>query len=90
MRKFDYLILIILLSSSLVMSQSDSINVRIEVLTTGLSDTTAVFIAGLIGQALVIYCFFFTEIAYLNFNIIGCLTVVVVSSLIQFVLNARK
>lgn len=51
---------------------------------------TAVFIAGLIGQAFVVYCFFFTEIAYLNFNIIGCVTVVVISMLIQAVLNARK
>ncbi len=44
---------------------------------------TAVFIAGILGQALVVYCYFFTEIAYLNFNIIGCLTVVFVSMLIQ-------
>ena len=51
---------------------------------------TAVFIAGLIGQAFVVYCFFFTEIAYLNFNIIGCLTVVVISMLIQAFMNARK
>ncbi len=44
---------------------------------------TAVFIAGILGQILVIYCYFFTEIAYLNFNIIGCMTVVFISMLIQ-------
>ena len=39
---------------------------------------TAIFIAGIIGQSFVVYCFFFTEIAYLIFNIIGCFVVVVI------------
>lgn len=51
---------------------------------------TAVFIGGLAGQVLVVYCFFFTGIAYLNFNIIGCATVVLVSVLIQLIIQIRK
>jgi Na+/proline symporter len=43
----------------------------------------AVFIAAIIAEFFVIYCFFFTDIAYLNFNIIGCLMVVVLSLVIQ-------
>lgn len=51
---------------------------------------TAVFIAGIIAQSFVVYCFFFTEIAYLNFNIIGCLAVVVISVILQFILGRDK
>ncbi|MCK5210030.1 MAG: sodium:solute symporter, partial [Cyclobacteriaceae bacterium] len=51
---------------------------------------TAVFIAGIIGQTFVVYCFFFTEIAYLNFNIIGCITVVLVSMLLQAIIGKDK
>ena len=51
---------------------------------------TAVFIAALIAEAFVVYCFFFTEIAYLNFNIIGCVAVVLVSMLLQSVLGKDK
>ena len=51
---------------------------------------TAVFIAGIIGQAFVVYCFFFTEIAYLNFNIIGCITVVLISVILQSIFGRNK
>ena len=51
---------------------------------------TAVFIAGIIAQSFVVYCFFFTEIAYLNFNIIGCVVVVVISMLLQTVIGKGK
>ena len=44
---------------------------------------TPVFIAALIAEAFVVYCFFFTEIAYLNFNIIGSALVVLVSLALQ-------
>jgi SSS family solute:Na+ symporter len=51
---------------------------------------TAVFIAGIIAQAFVVYCFFFTEIAYLNFNIIGCVAVVLISSILQAIIGRDK
>jgi len=51
---------------------------------------TAVFIAGIIGQAFIVYCFFFTEIAYLNFNIIGTITVVLISVILQFIMGRDK
>jgi len=44
---------------------------------------SAVFIAAIIAELFVLYCFFFTEIAYLNFNLIGCAVVVFVSIFIQ-------
>jgi len=44
---------------------------------------TAVFIAAIIAELFVLYCFFFTEIAYLNFNLIGCAVVVFVAMAIQ-------
>ncbi len=51
---------------------------------------TAVFIAALIAEAFVVYCFFFTEIAYLNFNIIGSVLVVVISLFIQLISGNEK
>ncbi len=44
---------------------------------------TAVFIGAIAAELVVLYCFFFTEVAYLHFNIIGCVTVVAISVLIQ-------
>lgn len=44
---------------------------------------TAVFIAAIIAELFVLYCFFYTDIAYLNFNLIGCAVVVLVSVIIQ-------
>jgi solute:Na+ symporter, SSS family len=40
---------------------------------------TAVFIAAIISEAMVLYCYFFTDIAFLLYNIIGCVIVIVVS-----------
>ncbi|MEO5601181.1 MAG: sodium:solute symporter [Cyclobacteriaceae bacterium] len=47
---------------------------------------TAVFIAALIAEAIVLYCFQFTDIAFLLFNIIGCGSVIVLAMLIELVL----
>ncbi len=49
----------------------------------------AVFWAAIAAELFVIYCFFFTDIAYLNFNIIGCLMVVVLSLIIQMILGKK-
>ena len=44
---------------------------------------TAVFWAGVIGQLIVLYCYFFTNIAFLLYNIIGCVLVVVLGLIFQ-------
>lgn len=52
---------------------------------------TAVFWAALIGEALVLYCYFFTEIAFLLYNIIGCLVVMILAVVLQgFLPSPRK
>ncbi|MEO5975715.1 MAG: sodium:solute symporter [Chryseolinea sp.] len=44
---------------------------------------TAVFWAALIGEAVVLYCFKYTDIAYLLYNIIGCGVVILFSLILQ-------
>jgi SSS family solute:Na+ symporter len=51
---------------------------------------TAVFIAALISELLIIYCYFFTDIAFLLYNLIGCATVVLSALIIQAFLPAEK
>lgn len=53
---------------------------------------TAVFIAALISETIVFYCFAFTSIAFLWYIIIGCSVVIAVSTVISLVEspNARK
>jgi uncharacterized sodium:solute symporter family permease YidK len=46
---------------------------------------TAVFIAAIAAELIVLFCFFFTDVAYLHFNIIGCGAVVILAILIQLV-----
>lgn len=44
---------------------------------------TAVFIAALVAEAVVLYCYFFTDLAFLLYNIIGCVVVLAVSYVVQ-------
>lgn len=44
---------------------------------------TAVFWAALLAEAVVLYCYLFTDLAFLLYNIIGCVLVVLVSLIIQ-------
>ncbi len=46
---------------------------------------TAVFIAALIAECVVFYCYFYTDIAFLLYNIIGCAVVMVLAFLIQLI-----
>ncbi|MCC9167642.1 sodium:solute symporter [Pontibacter harenae] len=52
----------------------------------------AVFIAAVIAEAIVLYCYNFTDIAFLWFNVIGCVAVIVFGFVLQAVLGekARK
>jgi Na+/proline symporter len=48
---------------------------------------TAVFWAAIIAELAVLYCYFFTDLAFLLYNIIGCASVVVIGLLLQLVLQ---
>lgn len=52
--------------------------------------SNAVFIAAIIAEACILYCYFFTKIAFLLYNIIGCVLVVVIAFAIQYVENKMK
>lgn len=47
---------------------------------------TAVFWAALIAEGIVLYCYRFTDIAFLLYNIIGCISVIVLALLLQLFL----
>ena len=47
----------------------------------------AVFWAAIVAQLLVIYLYFFTNIAFLLYNIIGCVLVIVLAIIIQLIRN---
>ncbi len=47
---------------------------------------TATFIAALIAELIVIYCYIFTNIPFLWYNLIGCLSVILISFVLQFVI----
>jgi SSS family solute:Na+ symporter len=49
--------------------------------------STAVFVAGIIAEAIVLYCYFFTGIAFLLYNIIGCVAVIVLAIIIQWIID---
>jgi Na+(H+)/acetate symporter ActP len=45
---------------------------------------TAVFWAAIISECIVVYCYRFTDIAFLLYNVIGCGAVIAISFLLQF------
>ncbi len=51
---------------------------------------TAVFWAAILAEAFVLYCYKYTSIAFLLYNIIGCATVVGLSLVFQMILPAEK
>ena len=51
---------------------------------------TAVFIAAILAEAIVLYYYYFTDVAYLLYNIIGCAAVVGFSVLFQAILPTKK
>lgn len=50
---------------------------------------TAVFIAALLAEGVVFYCYLKTDIAFLLYNIIGCVVVITFAVIIQFILNTK-
>jgi Na+/proline symporter len=49
----------------------------------------AVFIAALLAECVVFYCYFYTDIAFLLYNIIGCAVVIIAALFIQVVTKLR-
>lgn len=52
--------------------------------------SNAVFIAALISEGIILYLYYFTNVAYLLYNIIGPVMVVGIALIIQYLVNLRK
>ncbi len=52
--------------------------------------SNAVFVAALISQAIVLACYFTTDIGYLLFNVIGCGGVIILSLILNNILPGKK
>lgn len=52
--------------------------------------SNAVFWAAIIAETIVVYCFAYTEIAFLLYNIIGCAAVILISLLLQLFFPSKK
>jgi len=50
---------------------------------------SAVFYAAFVAEAAVLYCFFFTDISFLWYNVVGCAGVVLVSALLNSLLKKK-
>lgn len=51
---------------------------------------TAVFWAAIVSEAIVLYCHFFTDLAFLLFNIIGCVALILLAAILQAFLGNNK
>jgi Na+/proline symporter len=52
--------------------------------------STAIFWAGILGELIILYCYFFTDIAFLMYNIIGCVAVIVIGLVLQPILGRKE
>lgn len=50
---------------------------------------TAVFWAAILAELVVLYCYFFTDLAFLLYNIIGCVIVIVMGLTLQLFLKSK-
>ncbi len=51
---------------------------------------TAVFWGGIVAELIILYLYFRTDVAFLLYNIVGCLSVVLVALVIQTIQNANR
>jgi Na+/proline symporter len=51
---------------------------------------TAVFWAAIVSECIVVYCYKFTEVAFLLYNVIGCVGVILISLMLQAVMSKRS
>ncbi|CAN5139449.1 hypothetical protein BH09BAC3_BH09BAC3_32160 [soil metagenome] len=52
--------------------------------------STAVFCSAIVAELLILYLYFYTDVAFLLYNIVGCLAVIVLAPVIQFAINAKR
>ena len=50
---------------------------------------TAVFLAALVAEAAVVWCFLYSGISFLWYNVVGCLTVIVVANLLASIRQTK-
>jgi solute:Na+ symporter, SSS family len=50
----------------------------------------AVFFAALLAEGVVLYCFYFTDIAFLWFNVIGCVAVILFGLILQRLIGKKQ
>jgi solute:Na+ symporter, SSS family len=51
---------------------------------------TAVFIAAVISEVIIFYCYFYTDIAFLLFNLIGCASVIIIAAVIELFSSGKS
>lgn len=51
---------------------------------------SSTFYAAILAELLVLYCFYFTEITFLWYNVIGCLGVIIFSFILRFFFQKQK
>ena len=51
--------------------------------------STAVFLAAIIAELIILYLYFYTDVAFLLYNIIGCVAVIMLAFIIQLFQNSR-
>lgn len=51
--------------------------------------STAVFIGALVGEAVILYLYFYTNVAFLLYNIIGCVAVIAVAFVVQAIKGSK-
>jgi hypothetical protein len=51
---------------------------------------TPTFIAALIAECLVLYCYFFTDIPFLWYNVVGCVVVIAGSIFLNYFFRAES
>lgn len=51
---------------------------------------TAVFMAAIVAELIVLYCYRYTEVAFLLYNIIGCTAVVILGMMFQWIINVKE
>ncbi len=52
--------------------------------------STAVFWSAIVAEMLILYLYFYTDVAFLLYNIVGCAAVVVLAPVIQFIQNKNR
>jgi SSS family transporter len=51
---------------------------------------TAVFWSAIVAEIIIFYCYFYTDIAFLLYNIIGCVCVIVLSLILQIIIGEKE